>query len=215
MIRAFCSGARAIFFLPFLLHCGPAGEKDGGFVFYPGGSGTSGPVLFSHGAHGPSGAGYACQKCHASASGKDLDITMDGIRQGRGCGACHDGKTAAPRTRKAAAPVQDCASCHMPAADIVIPMNRMDPVAFSHLRHLGADPAVKVTKNAGFACGACHPVPFERASEGPVGMEVPHESGGCAHCHNGQERAGGMPAAFPATKRCLTCHKPAPERKQP
>ena len=73
--------------------------------------------------------------------------------------------------------IQDCSTCHMPAADIVITLNRMDPVAFSHIRHLAADPIKKTLKSAGFSCSDCHPEPFERISKGPVGMEVPHENG--------------------------------------
>lgn len=198
-----------------LLQCGLAAEKDGGFVFYPGVSEASGPVLFGHKTHGQRGAGYACERCHASASTRALNITMDEIHQGRACGSCHDGKTMAPRTKRAAAPVQECSSCHMAAVDIIITLNRMDPVPFSHLRHLGVDPNRKIMKSAGFSCSDCHPAPFERVSKGPVGMEVPHESGGCAHCHNGQKRTDGMPVAFPATKRCLTCHKaPAPQAEE-
>jgi c(7)-type cytochrome triheme protein len=97
----------------------------------------------------------------------------------------------------------------MPAADIVIALNRMDPVAFSHIHHLAVD-ARKVSKPTGFSCVDCHPAPFERVSKGPIGMEVPHESdsGGCAHCHNGQKSSEDKPSAFAANTRCLTCHKP-------
>jgi c(7)-type cytochrome triheme protein len=132
---------------------------------------------------------------------------MDDIRQGRACGACHDGHTKGPSGQLTAAAIQDCSFCHMPAADIVIRLNRMDPVAFSHVQHLGADPEKKVIKPSGLSCGECHPSTFERVAKGPVGMEVPHESGGCAQCHNGQKRSDGMPQAFAANTRCLTCHK--------
>jgi c(7)-type cytochrome triheme protein len=108
----------------------------------------------------------------------------------------------------AAAAVQDCSACPMPAADIVIKLNRMDPVTFSHSRHLKVDRVNKNVNVAGFSCGDCHPAPFERTTLGPVGMAVPHESGGCAQCHNGKKRADGMPVAFAANSRCLTCHKP-------
>jgi len=81
----------------------------------------------------------------------------------------------------------------MPASGIVITLNRMDPVSFSHVRHTRIKPAE-------FSCMDCHPAPFERVSKGPIGMEVPHETGGCAHCHNGK-------TAFAANTRCLTCHQ--------
>jgi c(7)-type cytochrome triheme protein len=184
-----------------------AADKDGGFVAYPNVSGAPGPVRFSHRSHGVRRAGYACEKCHTSASAKTLNVTMDDIRQGRACGSCHDGRTKGPRGQMAAASIQDCSACHMPAADIVITLNRMDPVAFSHIRHLAVDPNKKISKSAGFSCSDCHPAPFERVSKGPVGMEVPHESGGCAQCHNGKKRSDGMPSAFAANTRCLTCHK--------
>ncbi len=103
---------------------------------------------------------------------------------------------------------KDEGSVAYPAADIIITLNRRDPVAFSHARHLAADSTKKVSERNGFACSNCHPVPFERVSKGPIGMEVPHETGGCAECHNGRKRTDGMPTAFAATTRCLTCHKP-------
>ena len=48
---------------------------------------------------------------------------------------------------------------------------------------------------------------FERKAKGPLGMKVPHESGACAQCHNGQKRSDGMPSAFAANTRCLSCHQ--------
>jgi c(7)-type cytochrome triheme protein len=101
----------------------------------------------------------------------------------------------------------DLAAQQMPVADIVVKLNRMDPVPFSHVEHLAVKPEKTAARSAGFSCDDCHPVPFERVSGGPIGMEVPHETRGCAHCHNGQKRSDGMPAAFAANTRCLTCHK--------
>jgi c(7)-type cytochrome triheme protein len=95
----------------------------------------------------------------------------------------------------------------MPTADIIITLNRMDPVAFSHIRHLAVDSRKKTMKEAAFSCRDCHPVPFEQVSKGPIGMEVPHVSGGCAQCHNGKKHKNGLPSAFAANTRCLTCHK--------
>ena len=208
--KIFCAGLGTIFIYALLLQWnGCAAEKDGGFVAYPSVSGATGPALFSHRAHDLRGAGYACDKCHTSVSSRMPNITMEDIRKGQACGSCHDGKTEDPRGQKTAASIQNCSACHMPATDIVITLNRMDPVAFSHIGHLTVDPNKKVLRSTGFSCSDCHPAPFERASTGPVGMEVPHESGGCAQCHNGKKRADGIPPAFPANTRCLTCHKPA------
>jgi c(7)-type cytochrome triheme protein len=186
---------------------GCAAEKDSGMVVYPGGARTAGPVAFSHRSHGTRGAGYACDKCHTSASSKALMVTMEDIRQGKACGTCHDGRTRGLQGKAAAASIQDCDACHMPDADIVITLNRMDPVVFSHARHLSVDSKKKVSIPSGFSCSDCHPIPFERVSKGPIGMEVPHESGGCAQCHTGKKRSDGMPAAFAANTRCLNCHK--------
>ena len=187
---------------------GYAAEKDRGFVVYPAAADSPGPVVFSHRSHGIRGAGYACEKCHVSAPSEFPAIKMEDIRQGAACGACHDGRNKGLLGKAVAASIQNCAACHMPAADIVITLNRMDPVAFSHIRHLSVDPERKVSHSAGFSCGDCHPEPFERISKGPLGMEVPHESGGCAKCHTGRKRSDEMPAAFAANTRCLTCHKP-------
>jgi hypothetical protein len=54
-------------------------------------------------------------------------------------------------------------------------------------------------------CQDCHPNPFVRISTGPIGMEVPHEEGGCVKCHNGRKVNG--KTVFAANTRCLTCHK--------
>ena len=187
---------------------GRAAEKDGGFIIYPCTSEAPGPVVFSHRSHGVPGAGYACDKCHTSASFKTLNVTMDAIIQGQVCGVCHDGRTKEPRRDLPVASIQDCASCHMPPADIVIKLGRMDPVPFSHIRHLAVDITKKISTPVGFSCSSCHPTPIELGITNPIGMEVPHESGGCAQCHNGKKRIDGMPTAFAANTRCLVCHKP-------
>jgi c(7)-type cytochrome triheme protein len=188
---------------------GNAAKKDAGVVAYPNAPGAPGPVVFSHLSHGAKGAGYACDKCHPAGSDKTLVFVMDDIHQGRACGTCHDGRTKGPRSKRAATSIQDCQACHMPAIDIVIKLKRMDAVQFSHVRHLGVDSATKVSRPVGFSCGDCHPTPFGRVSVGPIGMELPHESGGCVQCHNGKKRKDGLPSAFAANTRCLTCHKPA------
>ncbi|MFB3778348.1 MAG: c(7)-type cytochrome triheme domain-containing protein [Bryobacteraceae bacterium] len=187
---------------------GHAAKKDGGFIVYPGAPGSPGPVVFSHLSHGARKAGYDCAACHAAAAVDTIKVTMDEIRQGRACGACHDGRVKGPRGRSAAAPVEDCQTCHMPAADVVIALKRMDPVPFSHVSHLGVVAGKKLSKPAGFSCGDCHPAPFDLAARGSSGMQLPHDRGGCAQCHNGRKRRDGLPVAFAANTRCLACHKP-------
>ena len=104
------TGLGALFVYAVLLQWnGRAAEKDGGFVAYPSVSGATGPVLFSHRTHGLRGAGYACDKCHAS-SNKALNVTMDDIRNGQACGSCHNGRIKGPRSQTAAASIQDCAA---------------------------------------------------------------------------------------------------------
>jgi c(7)-type cytochrome triheme protein len=137
-----------------------------------------------------------------------MNVLLNGISRKHVCDGCHDGQAKGPRRQITAVSIKDCKVCHMPNADIVITMNRMDPVPFSHLRHLAIDPAKKSNRRSGLSCGDCHPEPFSRATKSPIGMEVPHENGdGCARCHNGQKLKDGVPIAFSATTHCLSCHK--------
>jgi c(7)-type cytochrome triheme protein len=205
-------GLRLISYLPLVLFTflqlnGRGAEKDGGFIAYPGARDGPGPTIFSHMSHGQ--AGFRCDKCHNSGLQKLLPVSMENIRRGQSCGSCHDGRTQGPVNRKTAASVNDCSVCHMPATDIVIQLNRMDPVHFSHIRHLSVDPREKTMRSQSLSCVDCHPVPFDRAQDGPVGMEVPHENGGCAVCHNEKKGSSSLQAAFAATSHCLTCHKQA------
>jgi c(7)-type cytochrome triheme protein len=184
-----------------------APKKDYGLVSYPSTPGGLGPVVFSHLTHGARGAGYTCATCHPNGTREAPQVTMAGIRQGQTCGACHDGKTKAPRRHGVAPAVQECGACHAPTTDIVFKLKRMDPVTFSHLRHLALDPTKKATKPVGFSCQDCHPTPFARVRGGVLGMDVPHVKGACTQCHNGQKRTDGLPSAFAANTRCLTCHQ--------
>jgi c(7)-type cytochrome triheme protein len=178
-----------------------AANNDGGFVIYPAGP-QSGPVVFNHRMH--ANAGYSCDKCHAARPEKISRITMGEIRQGKACGSCHDGLMKSKSGRQASS-IEECGSCHMPAADIVFKLNRMDPVKFSHVKHLAVNPGKKISKQTGLSCADCHPSPFDRDSQSPIGMEVPHEDGGCTLCHNERIRDGKI--IFAANTRCLTCHK--------
>jgi c(7)-type cytochrome triheme protein len=180
-----------------------AANNDGGFVTYPAGT-QVGPAAFSHRTH--ENAGYSCDKCHATGLGKMPRHTMDAIRQGKACGKCHNSRTKSATGRQASS-IEECSSCHMPAADIVFKLNRMDPVKFSHVKHLAVDPGKKLSKQTGLSCVDCHPTPFDRVSQGPIGMEAPHEEGGCTLCHNGRKRE--EKTIFAANTRCLTCHQSA------
>jgi c(7)-type cytochrome triheme protein len=175
-------------------------NKDGGFVIYPGAQ--AGPVVFSHSAHGKVNAGYTCDTCHPS--GPQKTVTMENIRNGKDCGSCHDGQTKGTNGRPAP-DAKDCGACHMPASDISFKLNRMDPVRFSHVKHLSADAGKKTRNLIGISCGDCHSALFDRASKGTFGMEVPHETGGCAQCHDGRKHNGHT--VFSARTRCLACHR--------
>lgn len=64
-----------------------------------------GAVTYSHTVH--LGKGYKCTECHSGRfkmkAGADK-ITMDDIKAGKFCGACHDGKKAFN--------TDDCTKCH-------------------------------------------------------------------------------------------------------
>jgi c(7)-type cytochrome triheme protein len=184
-----------------------AAQKDGGIIVYPVSSANLGPVVFSHQSH-EDGSGYTCKMCHAGESGNYGTFTMETIRKGQACGSCHDGRVKNPRNGQNIFPVHQCPSCHMPPGDTIIALNRMDPVIFSHRKHLGAQSQDKSIHANGISCRDCHPVPFERSLRRPLGMALPHEKDGCAVCHNGGKPKQEMPVAFPATTRCLTCHQP-------
>ncbi len=210
LIKRICRmGAMAALVLAFCVLAADASKRDGGNVLYPVASGGTGPALFSHKVHGPDGAGYKCKSCHASDAGGSLGVAMSLLHKSESCGACHNGQTTGPRRRRAAHPVSECATCHMPGEDVAIRLNRMDAALFSHERHVRVGARDESSKPAGFSCGDCHPGPFEKGAGGLPRMELPHERGGCAICHNGKKRKDGLPAAFAATTRCMACHKPS------
>ncbi|HSR10127.1 MAG TPA: cytochrome c3 family protein [Thermodesulfobacteriota bacterium] len=66
------------------------------------------PVTFSHDFH--VNLGTACQKCHPNpyvTREKDKAVTMAEMRQGKSCGACHNGKMAFSVAAK-----EQCSKCH-------------------------------------------------------------------------------------------------------
>jgi len=204
---------RLILMVPLLMACAPwtlrAERKDGGTFIYSNAAWPVGPAVFSHRFHGAKGVGYQCKNCHKETSGEPMAITMERIRRGEACGACHDGHTHGPRDRQAASPVEECSGCHAPATDTLIALNRMDAAVFSHTQHLGVTDKKNDSLRANFSCRDCHPDPFERNAAGTWLMGLPHVRGGCAQCHDGRKHQGDMPVAFAATTRCLTCHRPS------
>ena len=71
--------------------------------------GDEGKVTFSHENHTEK-KGFKCAECHPKLfqmkKGADV-ITMETIKEGKNCGACHDGKKAFD----ASAP-ENCGKCH-------------------------------------------------------------------------------------------------------
>ncbi len=66
-------------------------------------------VVFSHDFHVQT-AGIACQRCHPTpyvTPVKDKHATMAAMRQGKSCGACHNGKDAF-----SVKPKESCSKCH-------------------------------------------------------------------------------------------------------
>jgi c(7)-type cytochrome triheme protein len=80
------------------------GEKDVLFVRSP-----AGPVLFSHDKH-VRDQNLDCNQCHPTlypTRGGSDPVTMSEMRDGKSCGACHNGK-------KAFRMLGDCSKCHKP-----------------------------------------------------------------------------------------------------
>ncbi|MCC6446008.1 MAG: hypothetical protein IT210_21460 [Armatimonadetes bacterium] len=181
----------------------PKVKPQGGYLVYRGGG--AGPVAFSHTSHGS--MGFRCNACHPFIPRKASAITMAAINEGKGCGLCHNGKKKAPANGKAAFPVGDCKSCHMPEKDLILKGKHMGDIPFSHLRHTGTVEEGKVKIRAGYTCGNCHPAICEPRGGVPIGMLVPHDDIGCAACHNGEKKGPQGRTIFTATGNCTRCHK--------
>ncbi len=185
-------------------------KVGGGYIVWPAAKdGAQGPVVFSHLAHGENGAGFKCADCHPGIlPEKRGTVTMADINAGKACGKCHDGQTKAPKTEGVAVAIKECTGCHMPAKDIEIKTKGPGTVAFSHAKHTGAVEDGKTVENAGFACGSCHPKPFEAKAGAPIGMKFPHNAaaGACATCHDGKKTGPSGTTAVSAMQ-CKACHK--------
>ena len=79
------------------------------------GKDSPGAVTFSHEKH--VAAGNKCTSCHVKIfkmkKGQSGPLTMEKIKAGQQCGACHDGKTAVEgKTVFAATEQANCEKCH-------------------------------------------------------------------------------------------------------
>ncbi len=144
---------------------------------------STGPTHFSHKSH--VAASPDCGTCHPKlfAAGPNTRQTMADMKNGKSCGACHDGKKAFS--------IDACVKCH-PVREIVYQVKQTGPTRFSHTTHIEAH-----------QCSDCHTrlYPVKRQTR-HITMAQMEKGSSCGACHNGK-------GAFPL-KNCTTCH-PAKE----
>lgn len=83
---------------------------------FPQGKDSPGVVTFDHAKHKEAGADK-CTACHTKVfkmkKGQSGTLTMDKMKAGEFCGACHDGKTEVGGKKAASvADKEKCTSCH-------------------------------------------------------------------------------------------------------
>ncbi len=164
---------------------------------------SPGPVPFSHRRHLTHTNGE-CTTCHPTRFGMVSPqsglLTMAAMRQGGGCGSCHNG-------RNAFTIASDCALCHRsgvtPPRQSVARVNRVPEdrvlravhspgaVKFSHRSHL----------SHGAACVTCHHAVFPMTDSPALHMKVMKAGQQCGTCHNGRD-------AFTVAADCGLCHEP-------
>ncbi|WP_168205910.1 cytochrome c3 family protein [Geobacter sp. FeAm09] len=139
----------------------------------------TGTTRFSHQKH--LAANPDCTACHPAlfAAGHNKRSTMAEMRQGRSCGACHNGKRAFG--------ISACTRCH-PVKEVAFAVKQTGTTRFSHRKHLAANPA----------CTACHPALFSAGHNKRSTMAEMKLGKSCGGCHNGK-RAFGIAA-------CTRCH---------
>jgi c(7)-type cytochrome triheme protein len=148
---------------------------------------ATGPTRFSHQKHLASTPN--CNACHPTlfAAGHNKHATMAEMKQGKSCGACHNGK--------AAFSVDKCASCH-PTKDQKYAVKDAGNVTFSHSAH---------TRH--FQCSSCHTKIYATArSKKRVTMEAMEKWKSCGACHNGTKTTKAT-KAFTVAANCDRCHK--------
>jgi c(7)-type cytochrome triheme protein len=142
---------------------------------------ATGPTRFSHKKH--LAAEPNCNACHPAlfAAGPNKPATMAEMKQGKSCGACHNGKTAFS--------IDTCISCH-PVKDQQYAIKGAGKVTFSHATH-----------TSHYDCSGCHTKLFALPrSKSKVSMKAMEKGRSCGACHNGK-------AAFSVKANCATCHK--------
>ena len=148
--------------------------------------GATGPVKFSHYNH-LDALGKKCTLCHNKifniVVSKNPKFTMDDMRKGKACGACHNGN-------KAFAVDDDCSACH-PTHDVAF-KNDSAPALFPHGPHTEM-----------YGCSDCHTgifVPDYKKSKRHT-MAQMAEGESCGACHDGD-------TAFSVKdqENCTKCH---------
>jgi c(7)-type cytochrome triheme protein len=142
---------------------------------------ATGATLFSHQKH--LAAEPNCNACHPAlfVAGYNKPTTMAEMKQGKSCGACHNGK--------AAFSIDSCAKCH-PTKNQKYTIKGAGSVTFSHATHTGH-----------YQCGSCHTKIYALPrSTARVSMMAMEKGKSCGACHNGK-------TAFSVKANCATCHK--------
>ena len=142
----------------------------------------AGKVVFRHTEHlQQKGAEKNCRACHDELFSlkKKRHFSMAQMKQGKSCGACHNGTKAFP--------LSACVTCH-PVKEIVFKPKSTGPTPFSHRSHLATYPD----------CTACHPSLFNAGPGKRVSMAEMKKGRSCGACHNGRTAFG--------TDACASCH---------
>jgi c(7)-type cytochrome triheme protein len=144
---------------------------------------ATGPTAFSHFNH-LDAVGQNCPSCHNSifhiVAAKNPTFSMKEMKQGKSCGACHNGRRAFS--------VNDCSSCH-PTRKVVFETDA-GPAPFDHDVHTGM-----------YGCGECHPSIFKAAAGKNFRTMAEMEKGAsCGACHDGG-------TAFTVAENCDSCHE--------
>ncbi len=159
-------------------------------------------ATFNHSTH-TMDAGLACDACHdeifpmeQGATEQAGDFTMKSFKEGKYCGACHDGNTAFDAATQ-------CGSCHSAPEAAIVFTYPVQAVSFEHSIHVN---------KGGLACESCHKEVFAmkkgtieeteqtnaNATDKREYLEKLHNKY-CGTCHDASQ-------AFGYLTRCTVCH---------
>ncbi len=160
-------------------------------------------AAFSHTSH-VDDMGLSCDECHSGtftmkkgAAAATQDFTMAAFKEGKYCGACHNGDDAFDSASQ-------CESCHFPPTEKIVFTKPVKTVVFDHNIHVG---------KAELSCESCHKEVFAMKrgtvegeelifSDDPAEkrkyLEALHNKF-CGTCHDSSQ-------AFGYLTRCTVCH---------